>query len=213
MIDFAALPPEINSARMYSGPGSAPMLAAGAAWNQLAAEMRSAAASYSSIVSGLTSGSWLGPASMSMAAAAAPYAAWMNTTAAQAERTAAQAQAAVTAYESAFTMTVPPPVIAANRAQLASLVATNVLGQNTPAIAATETQYGEMWAQDAAAMYGYAGSSAAASTLTSFEEPAETTNPAGPAGQASAVGQATGTATGTGTQTTDQMLFAIPTAL
>ena len=69
MIDFAALPPEINSARMYSGPGSAPMLAAGAAWNQLAAEMRSAAASYSSIVSGLTSGSWLGPASMSMAAA------------------------------------------------------------------------------------------------------------------------------------------------
>lgn len=33
-------------------------------------------------------------------------------------------------------------------------VATNILGQNTPAIAATETQYAEMWAQDAAAMYG-----------------------------------------------------------
>ena len=197
MIDFAALPPEINSARMYSGPGSAPMLAAGAAWNQLAAEMRSAAASYSSIVSGLTSGSWLGPASMSMAAAAAPYAAWMNTTAAQAERTAAQAQAAVTAYESAFTMTVPPPVIAANRAQLASLVATNVLGQNTPAIAATETQYGEMWAQDAAAMYGYAGSSATASQLTPFSQPAQTTNAAGLAGQAAAVAQATGTSVGT----------------
>ena len=151
MLDFAALPPEINSARMYSGAGSGPLLSAGAAWSQLAAEMRSAAASYSSIISGLTSGSWLGPSSASMAAAAAPYAAWMNTTAAQAEQTAAQAQAAVSAYESAFGMTVPPAVIAANRAQLASLVATNILGQNTPAIAATEALYGEMWAQDAGA--------------------------------------------------------------
>jgi PPE-repeat protein len=197
MLDFAVLPPEINSARMYSGPGSAPMLAAGAAWNQLAAEMRSAAASYSSAISGLTSGSWLGPASASMAAAAAPYAAWMNTTAAQAEQTAGQAQAAVTAYESAFSMTVPPAVIAANRAQLASLVATNVLGQNTPAIAATEALYAEMWAQDAAAMYGYAGSSAAASQLTPFTAAPQTTNAAGPAGQAAAVAQATNTSAST----------------
>src|SRR5580693_8608780 len=176
MLDFAALPPEINSARMYSGAGSAPMLAAGAAWSQLADEMRSAAASYSSVVSSLTGSTWQGPASQSMADAAAPYAAWMNTTAAQAEQTAAQAQAAVTAYESAFSMTVPPAEIAANRTQLASLVATNILGQNTPAIAATEALYGEMWAQDAAAMYGYAGSSATASQLTPFSQPAQTSN-------------------------------------
>jgi PPE-repeat protein len=197
MLDFAALPPEINSARMYSGAGSAPMLAAGAAWSQLAAEMRSAATSYSSVISSLTGSSWQGPASTSMADAAAPYAAWMNTTAAQAEQTAAQAQAAVTSYESAFSMTVPPAVIAANRAQLASLVATNILGQNTPAIAATEALYAEMWAQDAAAMYGYAGSSAAASQLTPFSQPAQTTNASGLAGQAAAVAQASGTSTGT----------------
>jgi PPE-repeat protein len=196
MLDFAALPPEINSARMYSGAGSGPLLAAGSAWSQLADEMRSAAASYSSIVSGLTSGSWQGPASASMAAAAAPYATWMNTTATQAEQTAAQAQAAVTAYESAFSMTVPPAEIAANRTQLASLVATNILGQNTPAIAATEALYGEMWAQDAAAMYGYAGSSATASQLTPFSQPAQTTNAGGLAGQAAAVAQASGTSTG-----------------
>jgi PPE-repeat protein len=196
MLDFAALPPEINSARMYSGAGSGPMLSAGAAWSQLAAEMRSAAASYSSIISGLTSGGWLGPASTSMAAAAAPYAAWMNTTAAQAEQTAAQVQAAVSAYESAFGMTVPPAVIAANRAQLASLVATNILGQNTPAIAATEALYAEMWAQDAAAMYGYAGSSATASQLTPFAAPQPTTNAAGESGQAAAVAQATSTSAG-----------------
>jgi PPE-repeat protein len=197
MIDFALLPPEINSARMYSGPGAAPMLAAGTAWSQLAVEMRSAASSYSSIISGLTSGSWHGPGSASMAAAAAPYAAWMSTTAAQAEQTAAQAQAAVSAYEQAFGMTVPPAEIATNRAQLSSLVANNVLGQNAPAIAANEAQYGEMWAQDAAAMYGYAGSSATASQLTPFTQPAQTTNATGLAGQAAAVAQATGTSAGT----------------
>jgi PPE-repeat protein len=53
-------------------------------------------------------------------------------------------------------------VVAANRSLLMSLIATNLLGQNAAAIAATETQYTEMWAQDAAAMYGYAGQSSAA---------------------------------------------------
>jgi PPE-repeat protein len=197
MIDYAVLPPEINSARMYSGAGSSPMLAAGAAWSQLATEMRSAATSYSSVITNLTSGSWQGPASASMADAAAPYAAWMNTTAAQAEQTAAQAQAAASAYESAFSMTVPPAEIAANRTQLASLMADNVLGQNAPAIAATEAQYGEMWAQDAAAMYGYTGSSAAATQLTPFSQPAQTTSATGLAAQAAATAQASGTSAGT----------------
>ena len=212
-MDFGALPPEVNSTRIYAGPGSAPMMAAATAWAALAAELGSTAASYDSVISELTSEGWMGPASASMGAAATPYVQWMSSTGALAQQASAQAAAAAGAYEAAFAMTVPPAEVTANRALLGGLVATNFLGQNTAAIAATEAQYGEMWAQDAAAMYGYAGSSAAASTLTSFEEPAETTNPAGPAGQASAVGQATGTATGTGTQTTDQMLFAIPTAL
>jgi PPE-repeat protein len=199
-MNFAMLPPEINSSRMYAGPGSGPMLAAAAAWDGLAAELYSAATSYQSVLSGLTAGPWLGPASASMAAAAAPYAAWMSTTGAQAEQTAAQAKAAAAAYATAFAATVPPPVIAANRSLLLALIATNVLGQNTPAIAATETQYAEMWAQDAAAMYGYAGSSASATTLTPFTPPAPTTNPSGLAGQAAAIAQATGTS-------------AVPTAL
>ena len=37
MLDFGALPPEINSVRMYSGPGSTPLVAAASAWNALAA--------------------------------------------------------------------------------------------------------------------------------------------------------------------------------
>lgn len=155
MLDFGALPPEINSGRMYAGPGSGPLLAAAAAWDALAAELYSAAASYGSTIEGLTVAPWMGPSSITMAAAVAPYVAWISVTAGQAEQAGAQAKIAAGVYETAFAATVPPPVIEANRALLMSLVATNIFGQNTPAIAATEAHYAEMWAQDAAAMYGY----------------------------------------------------------
>src|ERR1700747_2731636 len=160
MLDFGALPPELNSGRMYVGPGSGPMLAAAAAWDELATELQSTAASYGSTIEGLAAGPWTGPSSIAMAAAAATYVAWMNATGAQAEEAATQARLAVAAYETAFAATVPPQVVAANRALLMGLIATNFLGQNTPAIAATEAHYAEMWAQDGAAMFGYAGGTA-----------------------------------------------------
>ena len=190
VVDFGALPPEINSGRMYAGAGSGPLVAAAAAWQGLASQLGSAASSYRAVVSDLTGGAWAGPSSLAMAAAAAPYAAWMDSTAAQAEQTASQVGSAIAAYEAAFAATVAPPVIAANRSLLAALVATNILGQNTPAIAATEALYAEMWAQDAGAMYGYAGASAAATTVTPFNPPPQTTNPAGTSTQAAAVSQA-----------------------
>src|SRR5271163_3210086 len=195
MVDFAALPPEINSGLMYTGPGSGPMMAAAAAWDELAAELYLTASFYGLVISDLTS-LWLGPSSASMAAAATPYVSWITTAAGQAEQAGAQAMAAVAAYESAFGMTVPPPVIAANRALLMMLIATNFFGQNFPAIAATEAQYMEMWAQDAAATYGYQGASQAASTLTPFMPAPQTTQPTGLAGQAAAVGQASAAAVG-----------------
>jgi PPE-repeat protein len=212
-MDFGALPPEINSGLMYSGPGSGSMLAAATAWDGLAAELQSATSSYGSVLAGLTSDTWQGPSSASMAAASAPYLAWMGATAGQAEQAAAQARMAAGAYHVAFAMTVPPPVIAANRIQLMSLIATNFFGQNTPAIAATEAQYVEMWAQDATAMYGYAGNSAAASVFTSFAAPPQTTNPAGLASQSGAVAQATGTAAGTSQESLSQLVAMLPTAL
>jgi PPE-repeat protein len=189
-MDFAFLPPEINSGRMYTGPGIEPMLAAATAWDDLAAELNSTAASYASEISGLTGGPWHGPSSQAMAGAAAPYVGWMRTTASQAEETANQARAAIAAYEAAFAATVPPPVIEANRALLATLVATNILGQNTPAIAATEAQYMQMWAQDATAMLGYAASAAGASMLTPFTEPPQTSRPTDAVQQSAAVAQA-----------------------
>ncbi len=197
---YAAFPPEINSGRMYSGPGAGPMLAAAAAWNALAAELQSTAASYRSLVSGLTSGPWVGPSSAAMAAAAAPYVTWVSATATQAGQAASQATAAAAAYEAAFAAHVPPEEIAANRAQLASLMATNLFGQNTAAIAATEAQYGEMWAQDALAMDTYAASSAAASQVTPFTEPPQIVNAGGLVNQAVAAAQTAGASGGVGAQ-------------
>jgi PPE-repeat protein len=193
---FAAFPPEINSGRMYTGPGSGPMRAAAAAWDGLAAELQSTVSSYSSVISTLTSGAFLGPSSLGMAAAVGPYLTWMQGTAAQAAEAAIQATAAASAYETAFAAHVPPVEIAANRSQLASLVATNIFGQNTSAIATTEIQYAEMWAQDVAAMFSYTGSSAAATQVTPFTAPPQITNAGGLATQAAAVAQAAATPAG-----------------
>lgn len=211
-MDYGALPPEVNSARIYAGPGPGSLRAAAAGWNQLAVELNSAASGYGSVIAGLTDGPWMGPSSGAMAAAAAPYVAWLNTTAGQAELTAAQAQAAAGAYEGAFSMTVPPPAIAANRAQLASLVSTNYFGQNTAAIAANEAQYSEMWAQDAAAMYNYAANSAAITKgVTPITAPPETTNAAGLVAQHAST--ATTAANGGAQSTLSNLVTSVPSAL
>ena len=213
-MDFGALPPEKNSALMFTGPGSWPMLAAATAWDRLADDLYSSANSFHSVIGGLTDSPWQGPASVSMVDAAAAYVSWLTTTAAQAEVTATQARQAAKVFEAAVAATVPPPVIAANRAQLASLIATNDLGQNAPAIAAAEAYYGEMWAQDATAMYGYAGDSAAVSILTPFVPPTQTTNATGPAAQAAAIAQAAGTSAATHAQSTlSQVTSALPQVL
>ena len=191
MVDFGALPPEINSARMYAGPGSSSLQAAASAWNGLAAELSSAATGYDTVVTQLASDEWTGPASTSMASAAQQYVSWLSTTAAQAEQAATQARTAAAAYEQALAATVPPPLVAANRAETAAYTQANVFGQYTPTIAQLEAQYGEMWAQDSSAMYGYAGQSAAAAQVTPFASPTATTDPAGTSAQAAAVSSAT----------------------
>lgn len=188
------LPPEVNSTRMYSGPGAGSLWAAAAAWDQVSAELQSAAETYRSVIASLTGWQWLGPSSVRMGAAVTPYVEWLTTTAAQARQTATQITAAATGFEQAFAMTVPPPAIMANRAQVLSLIATNFFGQNTAAIAALETQYAEMWEQDATAMYDYAATSAAARTLTPFTSPQQDTNSAGLPAQSAEVSRATANA-------------------
>ncbi|MGA9492430.1 MAG: PPE family protein [Mycobacterium sp.] len=201
VFDFAAQPPELISAKIYSGPGTGSLQSAASAWEGLAGELQSTASSYQSIISGLIA-DWQGVSSDAAAAAAVPYISWLSTTAAQAGQTAGQARAAASAYETALAAAVPPAEIAANRTQLATYLQANIFGQYTSAIAALEAEYGQMWAQDVAALTGYAGSSqAATSGLGSFTEAPQTTNGSGTAAQSAAVSAAGSTSTAAASQT------------
>ena len=190
VFDFAARPPEVNSTLIYTGAGAGPLMAAAASLSGLSSELNTNAAAYESVISQLTGSEWQGPSSAAMAASAQQNIEWLQTTSAQLQEAASKATASAAAYEAAFSASIPPPVVFANRAQLAILVATNILGQNTPAIAANEAMYGEFWAQDAAAMSTYAASAATTAQVTPLQEPAQSTNPAGSGAQSAAVANA-----------------------
>ena len=198
---------------MYAGPGPVSMSLAAVAWENLATELHSAASSYRTVIAGLTTGRWMGPSSLAMASAFGPYAAWTVGAAARAAEAAGQARLAVEAYEAAFAMTVPPPIVTANRVQLATLVATNFFGQNSPAIAANEAAYAEMWAQDALAMYKYAANSAAACDVTPFAPPPDVVNPAGVAQQTSAVAAQSTLAAGDSQWSLANLVASVPNTL
>ena len=200
-LDYGVLPPEINSGRMWAGPGSGSLAASGAAWQALAAELGSSAAGMQAVIAALTTGSWTGPTSMTMAAAAAPYVVWMLATAAQCEEAAMAAAQAAMAFEAAHAGVVPPPEIEENRVRLAALVASNIFGINSIPIAATEADYERMWAQDSTVMYGYSADAAGLTgSLIPFVPPPPTANPAGFASQAAGVAEAGGTAAGQAAQ-------------
>lgn len=193
VLSFAAIPPEITSSLIYSGAGAAPLMAAATAYANLAAEVSTTATQWESIISLLTSEQWTGGGSAAAAAAAQPIVTYLTETASTLEQASAQATASAAAFEAVFAAVVPPPVIATNRATQAALVASNVLGQNTPAIVALDTLYAEYWAQDAAAMAAYQAASAAAGVLTPVTPLTSTTNPgaAATADSAALVGNTT----------------------
>jgi PPE-repeat protein len=175
VLEFALLPPEVISGQLFSGPGASSILAAAEAWQQIAAEIDIVASQYDAILVGL-SDAWQGPSAAAMLNAAVPYARWLHTTATLASDTSFQARAAAAAFQAALDTAVPPEVVAANRAELAYLVATNIAGQNSLAIAANEALYAQMWASNTTAMQQYWLSSRAVTTaIVPFHDPESTT--------------------------------------
>jgi PPE-repeat protein len=166
-MSFGQVPPEINSARLFYGCGSASMVRAATAWDELAATLRQAAA-YCCAISATLAEGWHGAVAIAVGRALAPYIAWLNAAATQAAHAAMQAAAAVSAHELAMAAMVHPDVVVANRVRLLSLCTANCLAQVSPMIAQTEAEYEQMWSDDAAAMYAYARASAKASVLTPF---------------------------------------------
>jgi PPE-repeat protein len=168
-MDFGMIPPEVNSGRMYCGPGSGSIMAAAAAWDRQAGCLNDIAAQWRAVTPKLTKAA---------AKSTASYIEWLNRAAAEATHAAAQAAAAAGAHESAFAAMVPPEVVNTNREQLTSLARTNCLAQSSAAIAETEAEYERIWADDADVMYEYARASAEASTLNPFGSPPSATEPA-----------------------------------
>lgn len=128
---------------------------------------------------------------MAMAQALEPYLAWLRLTAQQCQQTAASVQVVAAAFEWTHWTVVHPSLVAANRARLAMLLATNFFGVNYPAIAETEAEYHTMWLNNSAAMYRYAATSAGAVKLPQFSPPPQVTNPSGATAQATMVHAAT----------------------
>jgi PPE-repeat protein len=170
-MNFATLPPEINSGRIFAGPGSGPMIQAATAWDKLAARLYARLADYRSVTSKLA-GAW--------PEAATPYIDWLDATATRAALAAVQAKTAAGAFESALATAVAPALIEANRALRILLASTNCLGQLSPAIADIEAEYDRMWERDAAAMNAYAAASADAAMVIPFSSPAATAGTSAP---------------------------------
>lgn len=97
MPNFWALPPEINSTRIYLGPGSGPILAAAQGWNALASELEKTKVGLQSALDTLLE-SYRGQSSQALIQQTLPYVQWLTTTAEHAHKTAIQLTAAANAY-------------------------------------------------------------------------------------------------------------------
>lgn len=164
-IEYGAMPPELNTARLQLGAGEAPMMQAAAGWEAWAIALEAQAAELSSALASL-SAAWTGTGSETGVAACMPMVMWLHTLSAQAQKRAAQATAQATSYVTAATATPQIPEIVQNHVTHGVLEATNFLGVNTVPIGFNEADYVRMWNLAADTMYAYL---AETTTNTLFE--------------------------------------------
>lgn len=165
------IPAEYISNIIYEGPGADSLSAAA---EQLRLMYNSANMTAKSLTDrlGELQENWKGSSSDLMADAAGRYLDWLTKHSRQILETAYVIDFLAYVYEETRHKVVPPATIANNREEVHRLIASNVAGVNTPAIADLDAQYDQYRAQNIAVMNAYVSwTRSALSDLPRWREP------------------------------------------
>ncbi|AGC63067.1 PPE family protein [Mycobacterium liflandii 128FXT] len=167
-----ALPPEVHSTLLSTGPGPSALWSAAAAWRALATQYTDISDELTQLLATVRAGSWDGPTAERFVAAHQPFLDWLAQAAAVANAAATAHESAAAGYTSALAAMPTLAELATNHAVHGALVATNFFGINTIPIAFNESDYMRMWVQAAITMTGYQAVSQHSVTATPRTSPA-----------------------------------------
>jgi PPE-repeat protein len=171
---------ETISTWLWSGPGSSTFHSAATALQDMVTQITGVLGGNQVNGTALFA-SWASPTGEKAVSANAPYQAWLTNAGQQIATAATQIHAAGAAFDAAKQMTPTPAQFAMNNAQFAMLVATNILGQNTPAIIANRVEYAMYTTMAVSAYHLYSAESAStAGALQPLSPPPTSATPAPP---------------------------------